>query len=212
MLSHKDVWNGIDLLAARNGYSTSGLARRAGLDPTTFNKSKRTTGEGKPRWPSTESISKILAATQTSMVDFVNLMYGHAGFMGAGGPRLRGVQWTRLASEDLLDASGFPVGSGWEDVEITLTDDRQAYVVELDVDVAPPLFRRGDMMVVSPGSGLRRGDRVLLRLRQGPLQVGILNRRSGQRLALGDPTGREPERTVAAADVAWLGRIVWLSQ
>ncbi|NJO35612.1 MAG: helix-turn-helix transcriptional regulator [Rhodospirillales bacterium] len=146
------------------------------------------------------------------MVDFVSLMYGQSGLMTASGPRLRGVQWTRLANEDLLDASGFPTGSGWEEVELTLTDDRQAYIVELDVDVAPPMFRRGDMLVVSPGSGLRRGDRVLLRLRQGPIQVGVLNRRSAQRLTLADPAGREAERTIAAADVAWLARIVWLSQ
>lgn len=210
MLSHKDVWTGIDLLAARNGFSTSGLARRAGLDPTTFNKSKRTTGEGKPRWPSTESLSKILTATQTSMADFVGLMYGQSGIGAVPGPRLRSAAWSRLAAEDMLDATGFPTGAGWEEVEVGLTDDRQAYLVELDVDVAPPLLRRGDVMIVSPGSGVRRGDRVVLRLRQGPVQVGILNRRSAQRLTLGDVTGQEAERSVAVSDVAWLGRIVWL--
>jgi transposase-like protein len=63
MFTHEQIWEAIDQLAERHGYSPSGLARQAGLDPTTFNKSKRTSSEGKPRWPSTESISKILAVT-----------------------------------------------------------------------------------------------------------------------------------------------------
>jgi phage repressor protein C with HTH and peptisase S24 domain len=63
MLSHDRVWAAIDALAARYGMTASGLARKAGLDATSFNKSKRTSPEGRDRWPSTESISKILRAT-----------------------------------------------------------------------------------------------------------------------------------------------------
>ncbi len=55
-LTHTRVWNAIDALARRYGLSASGLAKRAGLDPTSFNKSKRATGEGRPRRPSTESL------------------------------------------------------------------------------------------------------------------------------------------------------------
>ena len=43
MLTHSDIWNAVDRLAARAGLSASGLAKKAGLDPTTFNKSKRIT-------------------------------------------------------------------------------------------------------------------------------------------------------------------------
>jgi phage repressor protein C with HTH and peptisase S24 domain len=62
-LTHSNVWRAIDLLAAKYRMSVSGLARRAGLDPTTFNPSKRISPDGKPRWPSTETIAKILATT-----------------------------------------------------------------------------------------------------------------------------------------------------
>ncbi len=73
MFTHEEIWAAIDELAKENNYSTSGLARKAGLDPTTFNKSKRFTKDGKPRWPSTESISKILFATDTQIVEFMEL-------------------------------------------------------------------------------------------------------------------------------------------
>lgn len=74
MFTHSNLWNAIDLLANENGYSTSGLAKRAGLDPTSFNKSKRISKDGKERWPSTESISKILTVTETPLEVFVKLL------------------------------------------------------------------------------------------------------------------------------------------
>jgi orotate phosphoribosyltransferase len=76
MFTHTQIWNGIDRLAASAGYSPSGLARQAGLDPTSFNKSKRISPDGKPRWPSTESLSKVLAVTGATMSDFIALIDG----------------------------------------------------------------------------------------------------------------------------------------
>jgi phage repressor protein C with HTH and peptisase S24 domain len=64
----------MDRLAELKGLSASGLAKKAGLDPTTFNKSKRITPEGRPRWPSTESVAKSLAATGVSVSTFMNLL------------------------------------------------------------------------------------------------------------------------------------------
>src|ERR1700743_3643999 len=74
MLSHEQVWTALDRLAERAGLSASGLAKKSGLDPTTFNKSKRVTPDGRERWPSTESISKALAATASSIDSFVQLI------------------------------------------------------------------------------------------------------------------------------------------
>ena len=45
MLTHAQIWTALDRLAARSGLSASGLAKRSGLDPTTFNRSKRITAE-----------------------------------------------------------------------------------------------------------------------------------------------------------------------
>ena len=81
MFTHDHVWAGLDRLAKAFGYSSSGLARKAGLDPTSFNKSKRIGPDGKPRWPSTESLAKVLAATGTTMSDFVTLIETGEGFL-----------------------------------------------------------------------------------------------------------------------------------
>jgi phage repressor protein C with HTH and peptisase S24 domain len=74
MLRHSQIWRALDRLAEKHKLSASGLARRAGLDPTAFNKSKRHSPTGKPRWPSTESVAKCLAATGESLGGFVALL------------------------------------------------------------------------------------------------------------------------------------------
>ncbi|MBQ2175014.1 MAG: helix-turn-helix transcriptional regulator [Alphaproteobacteria bacterium] len=69
-MTHYQVWHAIELFARAHGLSCSRLAKISGLDPTTFNKSKRLTPFGQPRWPSTSSIAKILAATGAKPQDF----------------------------------------------------------------------------------------------------------------------------------------------
>ncbi len=60
---HKKIWQVIDMIAYINGISVSALARRAGLDSTAFNRSKRKYPSGKYRWPSSESICRVLKVT-----------------------------------------------------------------------------------------------------------------------------------------------------
>lgn len=69
-MNHYQIWHAIEEFAHEHGMSCSALAKRSGLDPTTFNKSKRFSKYEQPRWPSTGSIAKILAATNASPQDF----------------------------------------------------------------------------------------------------------------------------------------------
>lgn len=213
MLTHRQVWHGIERLAEEHGLSASGLARRAGLDPTTFNRSKRITRQGKQRWPSTESLAKILDATGTSMEDFVALMNDHA--LGRGQVRrhhLRSIAFDQMAREDVFDESGFPVGEAWEEVDFPNIDDPHAYAVEIRGDAMAPLYRDGDLVVVSPSASIRRQDRVLARLRSGEVRGGVLVRRTAQRVALAPFGGPQAEATIETGDLAWMARIVWASQ
>ena len=212
MLTHRGIWRGIDLLAERNRLSASGLAKRAGLDPTTFNKSKRTTKQGKSRWPSTESVSKILEATGTTMAEFVALIDqgGDGGTMPTR--RVRCLSLGQLEREQALDAAGFPQAGPWEDIEFPALGDDSAYAVELDRDLAPPVLRAGDMLIVSPRSSVRRHDRIVARHRTGEVEIGVLIRRTAQRVTLGHFCRPDEERSVDAAGLAWIARILWISQ
>src|SRR5882757_8746983 len=112
MLTHAQIWNAIDALAARHGLSASGLARKAGLDATTFNKSKRVTADGRSRWPSTESIAKVLDATGDSIDAFL-------GFLDRAREtvprRIPMIGLAQAAAADSFDEGGFPKGEGWDE-------------------------------------------------------------------------------------------------
>ena len=212
MLTHKAIWRGIDLLAERNRLSASGLAKRAGLDPTTFNKSKRITKQGKSRWPSTESVSKILEATSTSMADFVGLIDESGDGRQAPVRRVRCISLGQMEREPAFDAAGFPQAGPWEDIEFPAINDDSAYAIELDRDVIEPVLRAGDMLIVSPRSSVRRHDRVVVRHRSGEVEIGVLVRRTAQRITLGHFCHSQEERAIDAAEIAWLARILWISQ
>ncbi len=66
-MTHSGMWHAIDRLAALMGLSCSGLAKACGLDPTTFNKSKRWSRDGKPRWLSMNTIAKVIAVASATI-------------------------------------------------------------------------------------------------------------------------------------------------
>jgi phage repressor protein C with HTH and peptisase S24 domain len=210
MLTHAQVWSAIDRLAARAGLSASGLARRAGLDPTTFNKSKRITAQGRPRWPSTESIAKALAATGTTMDVFVALIQA-----GGNGAPARGVPllgFAEAGAGGYFDDGGFPAGTGWDEIAFPAVNDEHAYALEVSGQSMEPAYRDGDVILVSPAAAVRRGDRVVVKTRGGEVMAKELKRTTAKSIELKSLNAQHPDRTVAAADVLWIARIVWASQ
>jgi phage repressor protein C with HTH and peptisase S24 domain len=73
-MTHESIWKAIENFAHEHKMSCSGLAKNSGLDATTFNRSKRWSKEGQPRWPSTLSISKILSSTGSNIEDFAKFI------------------------------------------------------------------------------------------------------------------------------------------
>src|SRR3984893_17636095 len=204
MLTHGQVWTALDRLAERGGLSPSGLARRAGLDPTTFNKSKRITADGRERWPSTESVSKALAATNSSIDTFVQLIGD--GPRGSQSVPLLG--FAQAGAGGYFDDSGFPAGKGWDEVALPSSGDEHAYALEISGDSMKPAYRDGDIIIVSPGTAIRRGDRVVVKTSGGEVMVKELKRRTTKTLELQSLNPVHADRTVDADDVAWIARIV----
>lgn len=130
MYSHDDIWRSIDRLAQTFGYSPSGLAKKAGLDPTTFNKSKRTSNDGKPRWPSTESIAKILSVTGLTMTDF----FGMADAPAVQDPLQPGDRIAvKTRKKDVLE--GTLVKKSGEGLEMRLTGGDKGFVSLRSTDI-----------------------------------------------------------------------------
>ncbi|MCI5078168.1 helix-turn-helix transcriptional regulator [Oricola sp.] len=223
MLSHKRIWDAIDALAARHDLSASGLAKRAGLDSTTFNKSKRIAADGRPRWPSTESLAKIMEATGSSVDEFMVLVRGedaapsaspampHPAAIALGEVPIIGM--AQAGAGGFFDDAGFPAGQGWDMVAVpgaSLEDG--AYALKITGDSMLPLYREGDTIIVSPTAQIRRGDRVVVKTRDGEVMAKTLLRSSALRVELESVNPEHPPRSMPAADVEWMARIIWASQ
>ena len=207
MLTHADIWNAVDRLAARAGLSASGLARKAGLDPTTFNRSKRVTAEGRQRWPSTESVAKSLQATGVSVDAFVSFITERGG--AAQTIPLIGLS---EAGGNYFGENGVPAGKGWEEIAFPGLNDEHAYALEVSGDTLQPVYRDGTALVVSPAAAIRRGDRVVVKTRSGELIAKELARKTSKAIELKSLNPAQPDRTLATEDYLWIARIVWASQ
>lgn len=206
MLSHDSVWAAIDALAARNDLSASALAKRAGLDSTAFNKSKRTSSDGRPRWPSTESLAKIIDATHSSMEEFMALM---APVRTARGVPLVG--FAQAGAGGYFDDAGFPAGHGFDLVELP-GGEEGSIALKVQGDSMLPIYRNGDVLIVQPDPNARAGDRVVVRTSGGEVMAKVLDKRTSARVELRSLNPEHPGRSLATAEVEWIARIVWASQ
>ncbi len=215
-LTHDWIWSAIDTLAERRGLTPSALARLAGLDPTTFNRSKRLTPEGRPRWPSTESIAKVLEATATTLDDFATLDFEDTleiSFDEAEEGEISGVP--------IVGRIRGGVVPDWEPpLEHKMTaNGRQALepvrrrfalaVVDASLE---PAYSAGNVLVASEAAEPRAGDRVLVKPAGMPVFARLLIASTASRIEIA-PFGSETTRiSLRRREIDWLARIVLVRQ
>jgi phage repressor protein C with HTH and peptisase S24 domain len=213
-LTHIGLWTAIDKLAARLHTTPSGLARQAGLDPTIFNRSKRESAENppRPRWPSTESLAKLMESTRLSFVDFARLADGSGGF---GGIPLIG--FAQAGSHGFFDDQGYPLGHGWDEIHFPSAPDERLknghYALEISGDSMHPVYRDGDRIIVDPhAQNLRRGDRVVVKTTDGEVMAKELLRLSNRLVELKSLNPEYEDRSLDRLKIQWIARIIWASQ
>ncbi|ANY84526.1 DNA-binding protein (plasmid) [Microvirga ossetica] len=210
MLSHERVWASIDSLASRHGLSASGLARRSGLDATSFNKSKRLSPEGRQRWPSTESISKVLKATGSTLEDFLRLIEPSGSLRRSVIPMI-GLEEAKSA--EAFTDEGLPnKGPGWDEIEFPGFGQESVFALEITGDGLRPLYRDGDILIVSPTASTRRGDRIVVCTRGGQIFAHELRRRSATTLEMTSLTKSQEDVVIPAEEISWSARIMWARQ
>ena len=129
MLTHAQIWmRPRPTRRPRRASRRPGSPRKPGLDPTTFNKSKRITPDGRPRWPSTESVAKALAATGNTVDDFVQLIDENAHPPAKAVPL---IGFAEAGAGGYFDDGGFPVGKGWDEIAFPAVNDEHAYALEI---------------------------------------------------------------------------------
>ena len=209
MLSHERVWAAVYALASQHGMTPSGLARKSGLDATSFNRSKRLGPEGRERWPSTESISKTLKATGATLEEFLRLIDPSFSLPPSMIPLIG------MEAAQLMDAlnEGMPTtGPGCD--AIGFPDSRQDKVFALEITGSDlsPVYRDGDILIVSPTATVRKGDRIILCTIGGQILAQELRRRTASTLETISIADAQESRTMPVEEIFWCARIMWVRQ
>jgi hypothetical protein len=201
-ITHEDIWTAIDTLAARHGLTTSGLARRAGLDPTTFNRSKRTTVGGHRRWPTTESLAKVMAATGTSVRELVGLL---------GVAERKGADRTLPPRRMPVEVAGlFDGESARSALRAGLVPGVPTLVFRVPEEGLAPGYRAGDRLLLDLADALSPGSRALVVTTDGTVTAGdVVAIEPRGTLAI---RGQGRETPARGCDVALAARIIWASQ
>ena len=209
-LSYNEIWMGLEKLAEAKGLSLSALAQKAGLDPTSFNKSKRIGTDGRKRWPSTESMNKVLKATNTTVFEFMEFA-GQRYQTPKNMVPLLGL--AKAGRDGYFDSQGWPILSDdWDAVEFPFTLDKKVYALEVSGNSMEPVYRDGDKLIVAPDSEIRKGDRVITKTTSGEVMVKEFQRRSLNQVELKSLNPECDDVILAPNDILWMARVIWVSQ
>lgn len=217
--THDWIWHAIDTLAGRRGLSASGLARLAGLDPTAFNPSKRFTPEGRPRWPSTESIAKVLEATGTALDEFA--MLEMSADLPAAKPPAAGAEAPGdLDAVPLLGEVRDAAVDGLAPVVSLAAARRRAnsrralsadgrFALSVADDSLEPAYSQGNTLIASVAERARCGDRVVVKPVGGLALPRLLMATTRARIELAPFRPGEGGLALERDAVDWIARIVW---
>jgi len=207
MLTHDQIWFAIDTLAANNGLTPSSLAKLAGLSTTAFNRSKRVSSDGNPRWPSTESIAKILAATHVSVDDFLALI------RPVQKPDATMLPFRVFDGEAVraFDSTGEINKALWDHITVPGTEANGAFALGIRGDAFYPHYKDGDILIASQEAPRRKGDKVVVAGHDQTLVIAVLGPITASHLHLEtlDGVQLQPRRH---ANIRMVARILWVSQ
>ncbi len=203
-MQYEQIWDAIDKLAKQNGLSLSGLAKKSGLDPTIFNKSKRLRHDGKKRWPSLESLNKILTTCHTDFADFYLL----AENKPIRQPRT--LPYIVLSSLSQPDFDRFDT-TVWEKIDSPCFSEN-TYLVNLDSRSYEPLYNFGSTLVLEKRSEIRQKDRILILLKNGDVMIKEFLYRADNKITVCSLLKPARISDLNISDIRLLNRIVWASQ
>ena len=154
------------------------------------------TADGRERWPSTKWVAKALAATNASIDTFVQLIGD--GPRGAQSVPLLGLAQAGAAAVSTTEV--FQPARAGARFALPSPNDEHAYALEISGNSMRPAYRDGDVIVVSPGTPIRRGDRVVVRTTGGEVMVKELKRRTAKTLELQSLNPAHADRVLGADD------------
>jgi phage repressor protein C with HTH and peptisase S24 domain len=213
-MKHEDVWYAIDTLAANYGVSTSMLAKLAGLDPTTFNKSKRIGKDGKKRWPSTESLAKVMEVTGCGMNDIVPLIEDNSD----AGDYVPLLDIHQIKKTELFDNKGNlnESGTSLDGLDMSSFYGNGNFALEINGNELSPFYYDGDVLIISSQASIRKGDKIIIKKADKIIIAGIFIKQTAQAIFISQDIDLERkndnEIRLEKSEIEWFSRVMWVSQ
>jgi phage repressor protein C with HTH and peptisase S24 domain len=157
-------------------------------------------------------VSKVLAATNESLDDFVSLVGTSKGERRSFNRAVPLIGMAQAGHSGYFDDAGFPSGHGWDEIPFPELSDEHAYALEITGESMLPVYRDGDRIVLSPSASVRRGDRVVVKTTQGEVMAKQLSRMTAQRIELKSFNPTFENRDFATNEIVFMHRIIWASQ
>ncbi len=120
---------------------------------------------------------------------------------------------TQAGSGRLFTEEGMPTGGpGWEEIEFPDLSTEKVFALEVQGDSMEPLYRDGDVLIVSPNANIRKGDRVVVRTASGEVTAKELKRRTARTIELRSLNPEHADRLIPVSEIAWIARVMWARQ
>src|SRR5690606_4557005 len=133
-------------------------------------------------------------ATGASIGEFMGLIGDDDG---TGGPfRIPIVGMAQAGNAGYFDDAGYPVGQGWDEVPFPDIGDPNAYALEVSGESMAPVYRDGNVVIVSPAAQIRRGDRVVVKTVDGEVLLKQLARKTARKVELISLNPEFPDRNL----------------
>jgi phage repressor protein C with HTH and peptisase S24 domain len=202
-MKQKEIWQAIDLLAKNNGVSVSALAKKAGLDPTSFNKSKRISPLGKPRWPSMESLLKLIESVNISFQDLLNL----ATNKNISFSQIKIIELSELKknekTESIIQNTNKKLSIAHEKGE--------TFAIIINEDGFSPIYKKEKSIIVIKAKKTSKGDRILIKTRDKNIYIGDLVKISALKYEIITIPSWEIKQ-IGFEHIEFIGKVLWASQ
>ena len=100
----------------------------------------------------------------------------------------------------------------WRKINVPGVTDPTAYCLEITGNSMLPVYREGDVIIVSPKATMRNGDRVVVKTTDGKVMAKVIQRKTAKAVELASFNATHKTTKLAMKDVDWMARIVWATQ
>jgi hypothetical protein len=202
MISQETFWGVFDEIAKRNGIALSAMSVQTGLDKTSLLPSKRH-HNGEMRWPSTETLARVLNGMGMTERELAEILAGNAITTYTTG--VPATTMSRLISKKAFNDNGERKLDAWEVVDLPIADSDTWVVM---VDRHQPDIRDNAQVMVSDKSEIRPGDRVLV-VSDAFTGFGKLRRQTATTTVIQD-TETGDDHILQTPEVQKLSRVLWV--